>query len=104
MRQGKWHAVSGKCIACIACELDIRKTWVELHGAFDSRCARFGVQQRFIQVEEVRGARCDRKQALFYSMLGILTWSEFTLSRVRMPLTNHTESQTRLCCNALDEP
>lgn len=73
MRQGKWHAVSGKCIACIACELDIRKTWVELHGAFDSGCARFGVQLWFIQVEEVRGARCDRKQALFYSMLGILT-------------------------------
>lgn len=73
MRQGKWHAVSGKCIACIACELDIRKTWVELHGAFDSGCARFGVQQWFIQVEEVRGARCDRKQALFYAVLGILT-------------------------------
>lgn len=67
MRQGKWHAVSGKCIACIACELDIRKTWVELHGAFDSGCARFRVQQWFIQVEEIRGARCDRKQAFFFT-------------------------------------
>lgn len=39
IRQGKWHAVSGKCMACVAYKLDIRK--VEVHGVFDSGCARF---------------------------------------------------------------
>lgn len=46
--QGKWHAVSGKCMACVAYKPGMRKTSVEVHGVFDSDCARFRVQQWFL--------------------------------------------------------